>query len=543
MAFETTLDLLMLRRDGVDENQWPRLSCSQTSQAALAGSDLRLDARREVLFQDEGQIRSFDDTHKLVFNRGGNLLELHEQGDIRFLTGGPSPTERLRIRANGQVGLGTATPTQALEVVGTVKATAFQGNGAGLSGIRGTDATKVAKAGDTMTGPLTITATGTGLRITNDAAVGSTLTVMGNVGIGTTTPTAKLDIAQNAALKIGNAYVSSGGAQYAHFASNAWYNGTAWQIPDPSRKSSLLQCVDDNVLIYQTQTAGGGDWKHLASFTSGGLYITGAMQAGNSDVYFTNPTHNHTGIGNTPGFAAIENAANYNTLMILGRTVSTSPFKRSVSVWDELTVYGPIQAGSSDVYFTNPTHNHTGIGNAPGFAAIENSANYNTLMILGRTVSTSPFKRSVSVWDELNVYGPAFKPGGGAWGAASDIRLKQQVRPLTGALDKLLRLRGVSFEWKAPETQGNLTGPQMGMLAHEVEEVFPEWISTDPQGYKQLTVRGFEALVVEALRTLKAAQDQIAGQNQAFETRLGQLEAKLQMESLVTNGHTRGAAR
>jgi hypothetical protein len=44
-----------------------------------------------------------------------------------------------------------------------------------------------------------------------------------------------------------------------------------------------------------------------------------------------------------------------------------------------------------------------------------------------------------------------------------------------------------------------------------VEEVFPAWISTDPQGYKQLTVRGFEALVVEALRTLKAAQDQIAG--------------------------------
>jgi hypothetical protein len=94
----------------------------------------------------------------------------------------------------------------------------------------------------------------------------------------------------------------------------------------------------------------------------------------------------------------------------------------------------------------------------------------------------------------------------------------------------LLRLRGICFEWKEPEKQGNLTGPQMGMLAHEVEEVFPEWISTGTEGYKQLTVRGFEALVVEALRTLKATQDQIEGQNQAFETRLGQLEAKSQTE-------------
>ena len=126
----------------------------------------------------------------------------------------------------------------------------------------------------------------------------------------------------------------------------------------------------------------------------------------------------------------------------------------------------------------------------------------------------------------LRVNGNAFKPGGGSWGNTSDVRLKRHVRPLTGALDQLLRLRGICFEWKEPEKQGNLTGPQMGMLAHEVEEVFPEWISTDPEGYKQLTIRGFEALVVEALRTLKAIQDRIEGQNQAFETRLGQLEAK-----------------
>ena len=194
MPFEATLDLLTLRRDGVDASHWPRLSCSQAQQAALAGSDLRLDAGREVLFQDQGQIRAFDDTHRLVFNRAGSLLELHEQGAIRFLTGAPTPSERLRILATGQVGLGTPTPTQALEVVGTVKATAFAGNGAALTGVRGTDATKVAKSGDTMTGPLSVTAAGVGLTITNNAHVGGILTVTGNVGLGTTTPAQKLDV-------------------------------------------------------------------------------------------------------------------------------------------------------------------------------------------------------------------------------------------------------------------------------------------------------------------------------------------------------------
>lgn len=55
----------------------------------------------------------------------------------------------------------------------------------------------------------------------------------GNVGIGTTDPAASLDIAQNNALKVGQAYFSSGGDS-AQVANNAWYNGSAWQYPGGS---------------------------------------------------------------------------------------------------------------------------------------------------------------------------------------------------------------------------------------------------------------------------------------------------------------------
>ena len=68
----------------------------------------------------------------------------------------------------------------------------------------------------------------------------------------------------------------------------------------------------------------------------------------------------------------------------------------------------------------------------------------------------------------------------------------------------MLQLRGVNYEWKEPASMGDLVGMQMGLIAQEVENVFPDWISTARDGYKQLTIRGFEALTIEAFRELKS---------------------------------------
>lgn len=63
---------------------------------------------------------------------------------------------------------------------------------------------------------------------TNDSYFATT---SGNVGIGMSSgASVKLDVAQNNVIKVGQAYLSSGGASgnFAHLATNAWHNGTAW---------------------------------------------------------------------------------------------------------------------------------------------------------------------------------------------------------------------------------------------------------------------------------------------------------------------------
>jgi len=135
--------------------------------------------------------------------------------------------------------------------------------------------------------------------------------------------------------------------------------------------------------------------------------------------------------------------------------------------------------------------------------------------------------------------GYAWKPQGGDWGNPSDKRLKKNIQDLDGALDKLLKLRSVTYEHKDPKHRYYVAGKQTGFIAQEVEEVFPEWVQPLPFGpdedepdLKGVSVTGFPALSVQALRELRAEKDAqietLKEANSALETRLARLEALLE---------------
>jgi hypothetical protein len=125
----------------------------------------------------------------------------------------------------------------------------------------------------------------------------------------------------------------------------------------------------------------------------------------------------------------------------------------------------------------------------------------------------------------------AAKPTSNTWTISSDARLKKDVRPLDGALHKLLRLRGVTYRWIDPASQGGMDGTYMGLIAQDVEPVFPEWVKTGADGFKTLTVSGFEGLAAEALRQLREEKDaQLASQR----AEIAELRARLErLEALL----------
>jgi hypothetical protein len=65
------------------------------------------------------------------------------------------------------------------------------------------------------------------------------------------------------------------------------------------------------------------------------------------------------------------------------------------------------------------------------------------------------------------------------WLNVSDARLKENVNTISNALDLVLRLRGVTYDFKEDNFANlNVSGQQIGFIAQEVEEVLPEIVRT-----------------------------------------------------------------
>ena len=106
----------------------------------------------------------------------------------------------------------------------------------------------------------------------------------------------------------------------------------------------------------------------------------------------------------------------------------------------------------------------------------------------------------------------------------SDARLKKDIRPLENPLDKITRVRGVSFHWK-DEKKG--TDREIGVIAQEVEKEFPELVSTDGEGYKSVAYGKLTAVLIEAVKAQRSAMEAQRSAMEAQQSRITALEAEV----------------
>jgi hypothetical protein len=100
---------------------------------------------------------------------------------------------------------------------------------------------------------------------------------------------------------------------------------------------------------------------------------------------------------------------------------------------------------------------------------------------------------------------------------SSDARLKQNIEPFAPVLGKISQLQPVTYDWRAEEHSEYHFGNERtaGLIAQEVEKVFPNMVATDERGYKAVNYSQLPLLLLQALRELKADSDATIQQQQS----------------------------
>lgn len=123
----------------------------------------------------------------------------------------------------------------------------------------------------------------------------------------------------------------------------------------------------------------------------------------------------------------------------------------------------------------------------------------------------------------LVVNGTAAKPGGGSWSTWSDARLKNIHGIYSKGLEEIIRLQPVSYSYKRGN-KVNLPDDRdyVGLIAQEVQEVFPEAVSNEPDGYLQLDIHPVNIALINAVKELKAENDRLRDRLERLEMLMGQ---------------------
>jgi len=112
----------------------------------------------------------------------------------------------------------------------------------------------------------------------------------------------------------------------------------------------------------------------------------------------------------------------------------------------------------------------------------------------------------------------------GSINAPSDIRLKTHIETLTNVLAKIENLRGVRYEFINQKKYA--AGPQIGVIAQELQKEFPELVVTTSDGYLAVDYTKLTGVLIQAV---KEQQQEIKSLKETLDGHTRQIEAMMKM--------------
>jgi hypothetical protein len=359
-----------------------------------------------------------------------------------------------------------------------------------------------------------------------------TINGSGNVGIGVTSPTGKLQIDSNNTPTLSGTS-PTGAIVIKSTATTALTFGVYENSPFYGWLQMRHGSVADIAYPLSLQPLGGGISVGSTASPSYTLDVNGSI--GGSSLYISNTNGIYLN-GDAGGL--VVNGTGYFYANSTGGSYFQNTVRFRSDIRDDSHTYLTINGGTSNhTYF----YGRVGIGDASPACQLQignnvsaggfsNFTDYQILLYKAATATTSygigiesstlmfhsddQYKFYVDNVAKVLISSTGTLTAAGdlvAYGSPSDITLKTNIKPLTGSLDKVIKLQGVSFTWKEDTEISKMTGikDDIGFIAQEVKEILPELVRENENGLLSLRDKSITALLVEAIKEQQKQIDEL----------------------------------
>lgn len=422
-------------------------------------------------------------------NYTNNLL-LVPKNDLVIRTGFVASTERMRVTSSGNVGIGTTTPGEKLEVVGNIKGTQLcigsdcraswpSGGGGSVSDVSSANG-DISVANGTSTPSLTLnsgTAGGAGdankiakLSGTGLLAVNMIPSLDAAKVTSGSFDAARIPNLDAAKITSGQLTVAQGGTGAASFTANRLLigNGTS-AIAAASAITASRALISDANGVPTHSTVTSAELAHVSGVTSSiQTQLAGKQATGN---YITALTGDVAATGPGSVGATIQSGV-VDSNKITNDSIMNIDINASAAIAD--TKLATISTAGK---VSNSATTATSANTASAIVARDGSGNFTA-----GTITATAYLHS------------------------SDRRLKKDIETAPG-LELIKKLRGVFYRWINNDVQDS------GVIAQEVEEVMPFAVVTDKDGQKAVNYDAFVGPFIEAIKEqqeiIESQQDEI----------------------------------
>ncbi len=169
------------------------------------------------------------------------------------------------------------------------------------------------------------------------------------------------------------------------------------------------------------------------------------------------------------------------------------------------------------------------------FASASTTPAPNVALRVDQPPTGAPGIYAIETSGDLNVNGSAYLSNV-LW-ASSDSRFKTNITPIGNVSSRLEQLSGYTYHFKTGEFKDRNFNDkeQIGLIAQELKEVFPQLVTEDKDGYMAVNYQGMIPVLLEGIKESNALNKEQAQQIEAQQKQIDELKAM--MQTLLNKGN------